>query len=162
MHDNPYAPPRTDAPVDPHAGMDSADLFIESLPPPVLKAAGLSWLASGAIASLLLVRLLLNVEQNAFAGLLEAGQLILALGSFAVGVGLLRGYPALAVVGFVLAPFTFGSSVFALLTGSIAGLAGISVSGLAVLLTLVSWKALGKVSAARVALARMRGAHPGV
>jgi hypothetical protein len=156
MHDDPYAPPRAPIGADPHAGMDSADLFIESVAPPILRAAAFAWLGIGAIACLFLLRLLLGVEPNLTAGLLEAGQLVLAIVAFSVGVGVLRGYPVLAIVGFGLAPLALAASLFALLTGSVAGLLGMGVTILAVVLTLASWKALAKVSAARVALARIR------
>jgi hypothetical protein len=155
MDSNPYAAPTTSTDVNPHAGKDSADLFIETIPPPLLKGAGFAWLALGAVNGLLCLRMLLGLQQNAMAGLLEAGHLVLALACFAGGMGLLRGYPVLAFLTLPLAPLVFAASAFALVTGSIAGLGGLGLVVLASTLTLVSRRSFATVAAARVALARL-------
>jgi hypothetical protein len=155
MDTNPYAAPRSSVAADMHAGKDSADLFMETLPPPVLKGAGFSWLALGGINCLLCLRMLLGLEQNVVAGVLEAGHFALALACFAACFGLLRGYAALAVLALPAAPISFGASAFALVTGSLAGMAGMGLVVLAVALTLASRKAFATVAAARVALTRL-------
>ena len=151
---NPYDPPRAELVPDPHLGLDSADLFIQTLPSPVLRTASLTWLALGLLSLFLAFRMVLSLVQNPLAGMLEAAEVVVGLAAFGVSTSVVRGSTGVAMVGFGLAPCALGLSVFALLTGSIAGLFGMAFSVFAVGLTAASLKDIAKIGMARRALKR--------
>jgi len=153
---DPYAPPKAEAAGEPEIGKDSADLFIDTLPSPALRATGVVWLVLGLLSLFLGLRMLLSLRESSVAAALEAGQVALGISAFAVGSALMRGRPFAALVGFALSPFAFGLSLFALVTGSLAGLFGLGIALLAVVLTAVTLKEVAKVGRARRALAAVK------
>jgi hypothetical protein len=133
---------------------DSADLFVATLPSTSLKLASLGWLVSGVLLLFLAFRLLLSVRQNPTGAALEGAHVFLGLMSFAVVWGLVRGHRALSVAGLLVAPGVGALSLFALLTGSIAGLLGMSLSCFDVVMTAVTMTEVGRIGRARKALRR--------
>jgi CHASE2 domain-containing sensor protein len=151
---NPYAAPKADLTRDPHAGKDSADLFIETLPSPVLRAAGVAWLVTGILNLFLAFRMILSLVATPVALLLEASHVAVGLVAFAVGAGLMRGRRVASLAGLALTPFTLGLSAFALVTGSLAGLFGVVLTFVSIALTLATLKEVGRIGEARRALSQ--------
>ncbi len=150
---NPYAPPKAHARPAANDARDRADLYIDSLPPPVLKAAALAWLALSGLMAFFAAHILLDLRLTPVMDVVCVLHVALALSSFAVAIGLMRGRTALAVVGFGVTPFLMLACLFALLTGALAGLMGLSLVLGAPALTAASLKAVAKVGQARDQLA---------
>lgn len=150
---NPYAPPEAHAQAAANDGRDRADLYIDSLPPPVLKAAALAWLALFALMALFAAHILMDLRRTPVIDVVCVVHAALALSSLGVAVGLLRGRTALAMVGFGVTPFLMLACLFALLTGALAGLMGFGLVLGAPALTAASLSAVAKVGKARDLLA---------
>jgi len=155
MTDNPYAPPKADA-VGEHAhGKDGADLYIESLPSPLLRVAIGTWIAAGVLSLVLAFRMLIGLVQTSAAVALEVVHVVAGAGAFGVAYLLRRGRSWATVVGGTVALLFMGESLFALATGSIGGLAQMGLTVLAGTVTAVSMKELTRIGRARAAMARM-------
>src|SRR4051794_26029516 len=114
---NPYAPPGGSSASIP--AVDSVDLFVETLAPPILKAAVGVLIVMGITMVLLFVRMALVVANNPAGVALAASHLALGLLAFGVAWGIHEGRTWTAIVGFVLSPAVGLVSLFALVTGSI-------------------------------------------
>jgi hypothetical protein len=123
-----------------------------------LKLASLGWLVSGILLLFLAFRLVLSLVPNPASASLEGAHVLLGLMSFSVVWGLVRGHRTLSIVGFLIAPGLGALSLFALFTGSIAGLSGASLSCLDVVMTAVTMTEVGRIGRARKALAS--GSNP--
>lgn len=154
---NPYASPSTGSASESgkkielgHA--DQADLFLQSLPPLLLKAAVFVQLMASAFMLLFAVRLVLAVYQDSFAIFLEVAHVVVGVGGFFVVRGVVRGSTPAWIAGVVLAPIAAIASLFALVTGSIGGLfcGGLSVA--TVVLLGVNYENVKRIGVARKAL----------
>ena len=160
---NPYAPPERGVTAAPGRAIelgheDQADLFVQSLPPILLKAAVFVQVLASAFMILFALRLVLAVYQDAVAIFLELAHLAVGVGGFVVVRGLVRGSTVAWISGIVIAPIAIIASLFALLTGSVGGLfcGGLSVASL--ILIAVNWQNVKRIGVARKAL-RGAGIH---
>ncbi len=151
---DPYAPPRAASFVAPK---DDVDLFLETLPPPLLKAAYGALIIMGLMVLLLAVRLMLALVPTPMAMAIEAGHVLLGLMCFVVAWGIKNGYAPLLFVGFVVCPLVGVASIAALLTGSIGGLFGGALALTTVVLLAFNFSAVTRIGRARDAIAK-RGA----
>jgi hypothetical protein len=150
---NPYAPPASDASRLAHDGRDRADLFIDSLPPPILKAAALAWFATGALLAFFCLHILVDLRVTTVVGALAGVHAALGAAAFGVAMGLLRGRTSVAVIGFGVTPFLLLACAFALSTGALAGMMGLGLVVLSPALTAASLGSVAKVGKARELLA---------
>jgi len=150
---NPYAPPTAHDAAPVVDERDRADLFIDSLPPPILKGAALAWFVMGLAVAFFLLHIVTDLVLTAVVIGVAIVHGLLALACFGVAAGLLRGKKSLAWLGFVLAPVLFIASGFALYTGALAGLMAMALVLLAPALTAAAWSSIGKVGRARELLA---------
>jgi hypothetical protein len=146
---DPYAPPRASSVASP---TDDVDLYLETLPPPLLKAA-MGTLGILAFMMLLLaVRLMLAVVATPAAMALEAGHVVLGVACLVVAWGVRRGHVSLLFVGFAICPLAAIASVFALLTGSIGGLFAGALALASFALLALSYGAVGRIGRAHKAM----------
>ncbi len=151
---NPYAAPR--GPEEPfRAAFDSVDLFVETLPPPVLRAAIGVLIGIGFTMLVLFVRMTIVVAWNPTGVVLAASHMVMALVAFIVAWGVREGRIWLAVVGFALSPLVGVASLFALYTRSIAGLVGGTLALANVGLLVASLAAVETIGRAKAELARV-------
>jgi hypothetical protein len=150
---NPYAPPESHARPAANDARDHAELFIDSLPPPVLKGAAIAWFALAALMGFFSVHILVDLRLTPAIGILCGAHVALAAASAGVGIGIFRGRTSLAVVGFGVTPFLLMACTFALFTGALAGLMGLGLVLIGPALTAASLKAIAKVGHARELLA---------
>jgi hypothetical protein len=148
---DPYAPPR--APSLAVGPTDDVDLFLETLPPPLLKAAFGALVIMGLVVLLLAVRLMIALVATPMAIALEAGHVVLGLLCFAVGWGIKSGHMPLLFVGFVVCPLVGVASIVALLTGSVGGLFGGALALTTVVLLAFNFQAVARIGRARRAIA---------
>ncbi len=151
---NPYAPTTREEAPGREDTRDRADVYIDSLPPPIAKAAALAWFALAFFVGIFCVHILTDLRVTVVVGSLGAIHFLLALGCVGVGIGILRGSVLAAILGFGATPFLLIASVFALWTGALAGLLALGPLLLAPALTAASWKAVVTVGRARAVLAR--------
>ena len=156
-NDNPYSPPASG--VASASGKkidlgheDQADLFVQSLPPILLKAAVFVQMLASAFMILFAMRLWLAVYQNGLAILLELAHLAVGIAGFFIARGLTRGSMTAWIAGLVVCPISAIASLFALLTGSVGGLfcGGLSVASL--VLIAVNHESVKRIAVARKAL----------
>lgn len=98
------------------AQRDSADLFVETLPSPSLRAATITAIATGAILVLMAFRLVINVEGlvvNVIEGLMALG----AFGHFVAAAKMGGGRMWAAILVFVLVPIVLLAAAFTFVTG---------------------------------------------
>ena len=152
---DPYAPPRA-APAAPAAlaASDDVDLYLETLPPPLLKAAFGALVIMGLVVLLLAVRLMIALVATPVAMALEAGHVVLGLSCFAVAWGIKNGYVPLLFVGFVVSPLVGIASIVALLTGSVGGLFGGALALTTLALLALNFGAVARIGRARRAMAQ--------
>ncbi len=154
---NPYSPPASGAASTSGKKIDlghedQADLFVQSLPPMLLKAAVFVQVMASAFMILFALRLLLAVYQNGVAISLELAHLAVGVGGFIVARGLVRGSMTAWIAGLVVCPISAIASLFALLTGSVGGLfcGGLSIASL--VLIAVNLENVKRIAIARKAL----------
>ncbi len=134
---DPYAPPSAEERV---ALPEGPDLYLETLPPPLLKAAVGVLGLMGAMMLLFALRLWLALRATPMATVLELVHLVSGVLSWVVAWGIYGGRAWLVWVGLLLSPIVGVASLFALLTGSIGGLltGGLALANLVLLLLNVS------------------------
>lgn len=147
---DPYAPPRAAFGVGPS---DDVDLFLETLPPPLLKAAYGALIIMGLVVLLLAVRLMLALVATPMAVAVEAGHVVLGLMCFLVAWGIKSGYVPILFVGFVVCALVGVASIAALLTGSVGGLLGGALALTTVVLLAFNFSAVARIGRARRAIA---------
>jgi hypothetical protein len=152
---DPYASPRP-APAASDLPSDSADLFVATLPSTALRVATGSWIVSGILLLFLAFRLVMAVDATAAGAALEAAHVVFGLLCFAVVWGVGRGGRAWSVLGLFVAPCVGGLSLFALVTGSLAGFFGAGLACLDFVLTAVTMSEVGKIGRAHRALAQAK------
>jgi len=150
---NPYAPPTSNEGAHEHDGRDRADLFIDSIPPPILKGAAILWFSLGVFVTLFFLHIVTDLRMTTVVGVLAVIHFALALACFGIGVGILRGRIGVAVLGLGVTPVIVMACAFALWTGAFAGFLALGLVLLAPALTAVSWKSIAKVGRAKALLA---------
>jgi hypothetical protein len=146
---NPYAPPEAHDRPGVHDDRDGADLFIDSLAPPIVKGAALAWFSLGVFTTLFFLHIVTDLRQTPFVIVLGVVHFLLVLSCVGVGVGLLRGRSAAVWVGLGATPFLVLAAGFALFTGALAGLMALGLVLLAPALSAVGRKAVVKMGLAR-------------
>jgi hypothetical protein len=150
-----YAPPKS--PAHPASAalstLDDTDLYIVTLPSQLLKVLGGAMIITGVVTVFMGVRLLL-VAEGAGSSILVAVHVLAGLPYFPLAWGATGGKPWCLVVASILAPIVALLSVYALLTLSIAGLAGLFLAVLVVVLAFVNFSAVRRIQAARVEMRR--------
>lgn len=154
---NPYAAPESGA-MSPSGREnalghhDQADLFVQSLPPVMLKAAVFVLGFMSLFMLVFAIRLAISVEQDALAIGLEIAHLVVGVAGFVIARGLLRGSTTAFVASLVVCPLSALASLFALLTGSPGGLFNGGFSVAAVILVALNWPTIKRIGVARAAL----------
>jgi hypothetical protein len=151
------------------APKDSADLFLETLPTPALRAATMAAIATAMVLVLMAFRLLVNVS-GLVPTVVESLMLAAAAGHFAIAWGLGNGRIAAAIGTFVMVPFVLLASAFTFLTGLTAtaltgeavsllsfipAAAGGTLAVLETVLVAVSMGAIGRIARAKAELKRL-------
>jgi hypothetical protein len=149
---NPYAPPSGPRPGALGQEVDVTELYVQTLPTPLLRGAMMVHLVFFFLFLLLAFRLRISLRQNDNAVLLEVAHLAAALASGAVARGLQRGASWALVVGFLQSPVAFAASLFALFTGSVAGFMGLIMAALNVVLLALNVSTVRRIGAARAAI----------
>jgi hypothetical protein len=154
MNYNPYVAPG--APVGPDAIQgDSTDVYIETLPSPSVRAAGGAALLTG-IAMLFMVTRFLLADASGPAALVVMGVLaLLAVVEFGVAWGVTGARSGWIYAGFVAAPFVGLMSLLVLATGSFAGMAGMSLALVDLVLLSLSFGKVRRMGRARAQMKRM-------
>lgn len=154
---NPYAAPETGGTsrTDNRRELthdDQADLFVQSLPPLLLKAAVFVLGFASVFMLVFAIRLAISVVQEPFAIALELAHVVVGVAGFVAARGLLRGSAAAFVAALVICPLSAIASLFALLTGSPGGLFNGGFSVAAMVLVALNWPAVKKIGLARALL----------
>jgi hypothetical protein len=150
-----YAPPKSPAHSATAAlnALDDTDLYIATLPGQLLKVLGGAMIITGVVTMFMGLRLLL-VTEGARSSILVAVHVLAGLPYFPLAWGATGGKPWCLVVACVLAPVVALLSVFALLTLSIAGLAGLLLAVLVVVLAVMNFSPVRRIQAARFEMRR--------
>ena len=135
---------------------DSADLFVMTLPPPVLKAAGIASLVTGMTLCFMAFRLFVFTTGTTSA-IIQALMILSGISYFAVAKGITGGKLALAIVGFVMSPVVLVASIFTLFTGSIAGAFGVCMVTVVCVLIGVSIPAIRRIAIAKDQMKKLDG-----
>jgi hypothetical protein len=96
---------------------DSADLFVETLPTPGLRAAIISAIATGGLLVLMAFRLILNVEGSVVVNVIECLMLFSGAAHFLCAGKLGNGRLWAALLLFALVPVVLIAALFTLVTG---------------------------------------------
>jgi hypothetical protein len=163
------APYVSQLPVQPPPPKDSADLFVETLPSPTLRAAMVSAFATGMLLVLMGFRLVINVS-GLVPAVIEGVMFLGAAAHFGVAWGLGNGRMAAAIGAFLLAPLVLLASGFTFFTGLTAtavtgnavsllsflpAAAGGTLTVLECVLVAVSFGAIRRIARAKDELRRM-------
>lgn len=140
-------------PYGPRPEQDEAASFAPTI---LVNAACIGLVIVALLMFLLMARLLLATSGTT-GGLLAVGHGILGLAAMAGAAGVRSGRLAVAIVGLVTCPLAGVSSLFALLTGSVAGLAGGALALVTLVVVAISLGDVARMGAARRAL-RVEGA----
>ncbi len=154
---NPYAAPESGSTAPSGKGRelahdDQADLFVQSLPPVLLKAAVFVLGFASVFMLVFAIRLAISVVQDPLAVGLELAHLVVGVAGFVVARGLLRGSTVAFVGALVICPLSAIASLFALLTGSPGGLFNGAFSVAAMVLVALNWPTVKKIGVAHAAL----------
>ncbi|MBX3260625.1 MAG: hypothetical protein KF782_13110 [Labilithrix sp.] len=149
-----YGPPPHHAhgpPPPPHGRGPEQDESASFAPTLLVNAACIGLVVVALLMFVLMARLLL-ATRGTTGGLLAVGHGVLGLAALSGAVGVRSGRLALAILGIVSCPLAAAASVFALLTGSVAGIAGGALSFVALVLAVISLGDVARMGAAREAL----------
>jgi hypothetical protein len=141
---------------DPHAPpgpTDGADLYIETLPSPIVRAAGIAAMVTGITMLFACVRFFMSGAEGRSVLVAEGLLVVMAAVEFAVAWGVTGGRTALVFVGFAAAPVVGLLALFVLFTGAFVGSFGASLAMLDIVLLAL---ALSKVRRMAVARSQMR------
>ena len=133
MHQPPFSPPPqgptppapavfgatpyvSQLPYPQAAPKDSADLFVETLPPPSLRAATIATIATGSVLVLMAFRLVVNVD-GLVVNLVEALMVGGAVGHFVAAATMGGGRLWAGILVFVMVPIVLASAFFTFFTG---------------------------------------------
>ncbi|WP_394835628.1 hypothetical protein LVJ94_01700 [Pendulispora rubella] len=156
MNHNPYEVPRSLS--ERGAEGDSADLFVQTLPPPLLKLAGLASLLGGLVNLFLVMQFFVamsawNARPGAWLSAILGLLSLMGVLYLAVAWGIVKGKLSLVIVGLVVAFFSLVGSVASLLfVISLAGLGAIGLSVVNVVLLLLNMPNVQRISRAYRAL----------
>lgn len=137
---------------------DSTDYYVHTLPPPVLKALGGALIVAGILMCFLGFRLMLAV-QGSIASMLIAAHMLLGVPHFFLAYGVTAGKMWCMIVALLCAPAVGVLSVFALLTGSLAGLFGIALAVTLLVLIAVNFGNVSRIAHARREMQRLDAAE---
>lgn len=153
---NPYAPPTggVAAPQDVVPSNDTSELFVQTLPSPALRAAGLCAVVTGLLLFFMCFRFVIVGVRGTVVTAAESAMIVGGILEIAVAWGVTGGRVATWFLALALAPLVGIVSLVTLLTGSIAGLFGIAMCVGNVVLLGVSFADVRRVGAARAALRR--------
>src|SRR5262249_3660697 len=115
---DPYAPPGGYAPpAPPLATGDTSELFLQTLPPPAMRAAGLCAVVTGILMLFMCFRFVLAGVYGPLVPLMEITLVVSGLLEFAVAWGVTGGRLATWILGLALTPVVALLSLVTLLTG---------------------------------------------
>ncbi|MBX3232120.1 MAG: hypothetical protein KIT84_19605 [Labilithrix sp.] len=143
----PSGPPR---PPFAQAAPDEAASFAPTI---VVNAACIGLVVISLLLFLLMARLLIATVGTT-SGLVAVGHGLAGIAALSGAIGVRSGRLSLAVVGLLSCPLAGVASLFALLTGSIAGIAGGAASFITLVLVVISLGDVSRMGAARRALRR--------
>jgi hypothetical protein len=137
-------------PPHPHRppAQDEAASFAPTI---IVNAACIGLVVVSLLCFLLMARLLIATTGTT-GGLLAVGHGVVGLAALAGAIGVRSGRVALAVIGLLACPIAGAASLFALVTGSIAGLVGGGVTLVTLVVTAISLGDVMRMGAARKAL----------
>jgi len=152
---NPYAPPGADGPgAAGSAVADTGDLFVQTLPPPALRAAGLCAVVTGILMLFMCFRFVLAGVVGPIVTVMQITLVVSGVLEFMVAWGVTGGRMTTWILGLALTPVVALLSLVTLLTGSIAGIFGGMLALVNVALLAASFGAVRRIGAARAALRR--------
>jgi hypothetical protein len=152
MNFNPYAAPGAASDAIPG---DTTDVYIETLPSPVVRAAGGAALLTGIAMLFCCVRFVVAGASGPVALVIEGTLVFLALLEFGVGWGVTGARSGWIYAGFAAVPFVGIASLFVLATGAFAGMAGMSLAIVDLVLLCLGFSKVRRMGRARVQMKRM-------
>jgi hypothetical protein len=150
---NPYERPRSEGGASALEALDDTELFVQTLPRPIVRMAATCALVLGILLLFLALRLVIATTGTT-AALLEVGHVVVGVGCLIAAHGLWRGSVVRLVVGLALMPVALAACAFATITGSLGGLFGAALAILTFVLMAMSFGAVSTMAAARAALGR--------
>jgi hypothetical protein len=149
---NPYTAPS--APIAPGLPTDSTDLYIETLPSPMVKTAGIAAILTGVAMLFCCVRFLLSGADGWLPLVIDAIFASVALIEFAVGWGVTGGRTLFVIVGFVAAPIVGILSLFVLVTGAFIGMFGGALALVDIIFLALAFPKVRRMGIARAEMKR--------
>jgi hypothetical protein len=166
MQGGPFPPPYAPPPWQPRPA-DEADIFAASLPPVILKAAGICALVQGLLMLPFALRLALAIsgetEEAATidyyvgrgtVGIIIVVHIAVAIASVA-SMRMMSGRLWASILAIVVSPLCGLASLVGLLTGALAGLFGIFLAVVTLILAAVNIGNVRRIAHARETLERM-------
>ncbi|MBX3206903.1 MAG: hypothetical protein KF764_17665 [Labilithrix sp.] len=148
---HPYGAPQHPYGPAPHGHLPEQDEAAGFAPTLLVNVACIALVVVAVLMFVLMARLLL-ATRGTTGGLVAIGHGVLGLLALAGAIGVRSGRLALAIVGIVSCPLAAVASAFALLTGSIAGLAGGALSFVTLVVSVIALRDVARMGAAREAL----------